>query len=267
MCYPLQVRTLGWMKRLSLSPKGDRGVRERLVNPMKTNPFIPLALSLLAVMAPAASSAAILAQYNFAAASTASTDTDADSTAGPFNVSGGSYPADANTSGFSTTSNSPFIRSSVLTGNAAGAIAGNDYLSFTLTLNPGVIYDLNTLTLKLGGSSDNNGTFNVGACLRTSLDGFANDIGSPISQLVASNAGAATPTYGDFSFNLSALPDITSGTPVTFRIYLTADVSNSPQILRADDFIVNGTAIPEPAISFLGAVGAIGLIGRRRRSA
>lgn len=209
------------------------------------------------------SEAAVLAQYTFTGASPVSTDTDPNGTASNFNVSGGSYPVDSSTSGFSSLSSSVFIRSSVLTNTESGAISGNDYFSFTLTPNAGVTYNLSSLDLNFGGNSDGT-TFGVGAFLRTSLNGYGTNSITPIS--ISQTVSTTGTTYGAFSFDLSSLGSVTSA--VTFRLYLTSDSVSNAHILRGDDIVLNGTAaVPEPSTVALGLAGVLGLaaLSRLRR--
>jgi hypothetical protein len=233
---------------------------------------IPLIFA-ITLMAATASRGAILAQYNFTAGSVASSDTDSTSTAGNFTISNGGTAGGGG--GFSTTSNTAFFRSDGLTTSAAGALGAPDYFAFTFTPTGGSSFNLNSITLKIGGS--NGGTtggpaggpfvaYTSSGFLRTNAETtpYSTDAGT-FSQLIPGPGDGGTFNFVDAALPLSG-PGFTNVTgPVTFRFYLYAsDNTYSTQIPRIDDVVLNGDLVPEPSAALLGCIGSLSLLRRRR---
>ena len=72
-----------------------------------------------------------------------------------------------------------------------------------------------------------------------------------------------------FSFDLSAITELDDAATVYFRVTQMSDTTASggtPVTSRSliDNVTINGTAVPEPAATLLGALGMAGLLRRRR---
>ena len=157
--------------------------------------------------------------------------------------------------------------------SAAAAISANDFVTFSVTADPGFNVSFSSVSAYNIRRSNNGPTtgqwqYQVGA-------GSFVDIGSEITWGATINASGNAQTAIDLS-GITALQSVAPGTTVTFRIanynassnagtwYLN-DPSDSP----GNDFIVNGTTslIPEPTTAAL-ALGLGGLaMARRRRTA
>jgi hypothetical protein len=132
------------------------------------------------------------------------------------------------------------------------AISANSYFQFTVTPNIGQSMSISSVGIDAGFG--NNASF----AIRSSLDSFAANIGTQ-TNLSATLAG--------FSYSVSGNPafqNITSAT--TFRVYLHG--ANNNQTMNFDNVSINGAtvAIPEPGSVALLALGASGLVLRRRRA-
>src|SRR5690606_34494076 len=122
-------------------------------SPMKAQ--TSLLLGALSAFLASHAGAVAVANYPFNGGSNASTDVHAQSTAGAFSISGGSA---ADQSGFSSSTNQPFIRVTSLTTTKADAITGGDYFSFTWTPGSEFTSLLGQLSFSFGGSNLANGS-------------------------------------------------------------------------------------------------------------
>lgn len=202
----------------------------------------------LGTLAP--SHAAILANYNFTSA-TASVDADVNSTASNFTSN---YSSNSGLSG----AGNYFVRVQV-TPALTDPVSTTNYFTFTVTAASGFTLNLADLTLKtaLVDSSQPTGTTFV----RSSVDGFAFDLGS------YTQTGTASSDFTDRTIDLSgaAYQNLSS---ITFRIYHyddTDSTSSTGLVHRIDDVVLNGSAIPEPASFALLGLGGLSLLARRRR--
>lgn len=137
-----------------------------------------------------------------------------------------------------TSSPSSFgCRGNVLTNNQAGAIADNDYLSFTIAPKPGAALNYSGMGFQVKVSVTY-ATANM--FLRSSLDNFASDLGA------FSKTG-----NGAFSFITTSLsdPGFTQAlAPIEFRLYFySSDITNASQALRLDDVVFYGNPATLPA--------------------
>lgn len=222
------------------------------------------------------SSGAVLANYAFAGGTSASTDTDSNSTASPLTFSNGANTGTTTGTGavtgaaISSSTDMFYFRTTGLTSSESGAIGAPDYISFTFTPNPGTAYNLQTITLNFGGSNAGGtaAAYTSYAFLRSSLEDtpYSTNIGTTISRNVPGPGDGAVYNLAleTFTFTDPAFANVT--VPVTFRLYLYSsanDVSN--QIVRLDDVRLNGTLIPEPTSALLAAIGLGSAALRRRR--
>lgn len=216
-----------------------------------------------------ASHSAVLAAYRFDAAPRQnSTDTDAGSTASAFSLSGGTATGGSPTqAAISSDTNQPYIRSLSLTSTKAGAIAENDYFSFTLTPTGGSSHDLGLLNFQFGGSNVTSGGADYTAfmSLQASVNGGAFfDVGPEVSRTILFNS-TSSPQLSDYSIDLGAVSALQGLTdPVTFRFYLYSSVSTDTNIVRMDNIILNN--VPEAGSAALCMVGSLVAVGLRRRA-
>ena len=235
-----------------------------------------LAAVLVTLAAVSQGTAVIVAQYQFpnTASQALSADADASSSASAMTFSGnltaqppgftGTYSSVQ--AGFSTAGNA-FFRSSSLTTSESGAVAGNDYFSFALTPTSGGL-TFTSLTFDLGGNlagSPAVAPFTSFAFVRTSLDGFASNVGS-VESFDATTAASA---FANKTVNFSGALFQNVTQPVEFRVYIYSSIDGFNQtandsIVRLDN--VELSAIPEPSAWILSLAGAVGLLGLRRRA-
>lgn len=172
---------------------------------------------------------------------------------------------------FSSTTDAFFARADTVANDFATSITSNDFITFSVTVAAGRQLDLSSLTFKLGASTGASGAYTTNAVLRTSVDGFAADVGSPVSFSLGANVSTAT--FADKSVTLtdSAFQGLT-GT-VTFRLYFADNLASTDTFTRVDALALNGavntvSAVPEPASGAAlagAAVLAAAAASRRRR--
>lgn len=153
----------------------------------------------------------------------------------------------------------------------ADAHAQADYIEFTVTANPGFELDLDELTFDIGrglrGPQD--------YAIRTSVDSFASDLVFADQGIleVNSNGPVLSTAVNGQTIDLSgaAFQDLSS---ITFRIVVDDRANNNAAggSVQFDNIAVEGivastaaAAVPEPSSLALLALGAIGLVTRRRR--
>lgn len=229
------------------------------------------------------SHAVVLANYNFQAVtggaastvSTASTVTGAGYSlttfTGGVGLQGTLTPAGpitaTSTTGVGTTTNTQHLVVRVGGTDAtsrteeAAAVTANDYYGFTITPDAGASLSLTTLSYDFSRS----GTYSGRIFVRSSLDGFTSTIHTNDLPTSTNTLGAATP------INLTAgFANLTEA--VTFRFYfadnsasLTDVDTNAGTVYRLDNFILEGSVVPEPGSTLLLGLGAAGFLIRRRR--
>jgi hypothetical protein len=241
-----------------------------LRNHMKTNPHRNnstthpvLKAGLILTLAASSAQATVIAQYPFSgtvAQRPVSTDTELNSTAGDFTVRPINDPVYW---GFSSAGNT-YAQSRGTTASEALAVAADDYWSFTVTPNVGFTLDLTTLTFDTihnatagNGDQDTNATMSV--FVRSSIDGYASNIGSTFTQ-----AWDTTTTDRSIDLSAPAFQDIDTAT--TFRFYIfDSGVDTASNGLRLDNVVLNGVVVPEPSSAILLGFGSLMLLRRRRR--
>ncbi|WP_435892612.1 PEP-CTERM sorting domain-containing protein [Oceaniferula spumae] len=222
-----------------------------------------LAIGLLA--GTSSSMAATLASYEFnnpdpgaAGAGTetvdfTSSDTDMNSTASIFSSGAG---FDMNRTQVSNGFTSGGLGLSAGQGNdLAGAIAANDYFTFTVTAESGFILNLQNLTLDVGRAANGAEDFYV----FSDVDGFADgqQIGSAVD---ITTAGTSLPV----DLSDSKYSGLSS---IEFRIYVDDRASNNDtsSATFVDNVVLTGDAVPEPSSVALLGLGGLALILRRRK--
>lgn len=214
---------------------------------------------------------AVIAVYDFPGSQgttlpSASTDSDAGSTAGSLSLapylapSGGFNPSGTTSSGISSSSGNPvnslFLRT---TNNSteANAVLFDKYFTFTLTSSTA----LNFTSLD----------FDYFRQATTSATSFAlrtNAGGDNFSTTVASGSLTGTGAWNSISMDLTGvlgLQNITSAT--TFRVYIwgSSGASADAQITRFDNIELNALAVPEPGTYALLSLAGIVVLLRRQR--
>lgn len=230
---------------------------------------------ILAGAVQATHAATVIAVYDFDGTSLlTSDDTELNSTAGSF---GHDFLAGAGTTGADVGRSSSqglyYIRSNVTDGtDEASSIAGDDYMTFTVTPGAGYKLDLSTLTFAFSAQRNSSGIptgfypFTTNVFLRTSLDGFAATIPGSTASKTILNSSTTTTTVDTVTATFgSAYDAVTSA--IEFRLYVYDNRNMVEGFTRVDTVTLNGDvlAIPEPATLALLAVGAVGAVARRRR--
>lgn len=149
------------------------------------------------------------------------------------------------------------------------AVSGNPgYIEFTFT--PSESINLTSFSFDLGVFNDIESTYDVGAELFSSLTGFSDasqslgggtHTGQPLNPVADYAPTVTIDLTGE-----SALQNIDSA--VTFRVhyYDEAGIESGNAILRLDNVVLEGAAVPEPAtIGFAFGVATLGLVLLRRR--
>lgn len=132
------------------------------------------------------------------------------------------------------------------------AVDTNDFFGFTVTPTNGFLMNLTGITFDVFRPNDNGPASLV---LRSSLDNFANDIGSVFSP-VPVNA------WSSVSRTLTGFNALTS--PVTFRIY-GFGARNANGRLRIDNVSLQGSVQPVPTPALLPGLVGLGLGAWRKR--
>ncbi len=253
---------------------------------MKTKNYIYASAILFTLtLATTSLSADTLAQWNFSTDLTATTEaadiSGSTVTLGSFSSASTSYY------GRSSGGQDLYSRAFELTAtNGDGRILGtteavsvdtrNTYFEFTLTPTADA-FDLTSFTanIKAQIASDPNNSlpgFTAYFLLRSDADNYATNLGTgnvSVNGVIANQGLTSAPTV--FSADLSAFNNISSA--VTFRLYTYAvgegDVAlASNHIVRADDFTITGSAIPEPSqtAAALGVISLLSIALIRRRA-
>lgn len=128
---------------------------------------------------------------------------------------------------------------------AAGTITGDAY--FTISLGPTSGNSINFTNFVFTSQASGSGP--TGAFVRSSVDSFA------------ANLGTVTTSGGTVSLSAAAFQGITTTTE--FRVY-GFGASASGGTFSINDFTFNGDVVPEPSAAFLGSLGALALLRRRR---
>jgi len=123
-----------------------------------------------------------------------------------------------------------FNATSWATGNIANAIAGNNYMEFTITPNSGCNFSISSIFIQLKRS----GTGPREITLRSSVDGFSTDLNGPF--LINDNTNLQSFTFTFTQNNIT--------TATSYRIYMWSEASGGsggPGDGAGNDIIVNGS--------------------------
>ena len=137
-----------------------------------------------------------------------------------------------------------------------GGNGGNDnFVEFTITgTNPGTlnIDSISVTSWRNGGGAPDGMAFDV------NVDGGGYSLYAPVQ---------VDPNTGDFGFDTFTFSSpIAGATTVGIRFTPRAQNGGSTGNLHINGIAVNGTVVPEPSVSLLGAFSALMLLRRRRRS-
>ncbi|MGE9267769.1 MAG: PEP-CTERM sorting domain-containing protein [Verrucomicrobiales bacterium] len=217
-----------------------------------------LLMSLMASAAPL--SAATIVYYDIPTTGTTNAVTEND----PY-VSATSITKGAGDFTVSTSSGTAFLQYSASAADLSGAISGNDYLEFSITVPSTSILDLDSIALthRAEGSGGSNPVITSNLSVFISTDGFAT------APLAGNEIGTATTTSASTTTNTLLITDpiyqAVSDATLTFRIYGYDDSNRSGVYNRLDNIRVNGTAVPEPSslLSVLAGL-SVPLLRRRR---
>ncbi|RED48778.1 T9SS type A sorting domain-containing protein [Seonamhaeicola aphaedonensis] len=108
---------------------------------------------------------------------------------------------------------------------------GNDYFEFTIVPNSG--YEIDFVSFIFNSQPSNTGPVNIS--VRSSLNGYSSDIGTPVI------GGVGVSTQSSIDLSSATYQDIS--TSITFRIYAWGG-SNTNGTFSINDFIFNGTVSP-----------------------
>lgn len=225
--------------------------------------WIALAGGVAVLFAPLSVSAAVIANYAFTSGAATSGDADGTTTASDFTsgaFTGGSKTT--TTVNISSSSHNAFIRSSASGDTTeSAAVSNDDSWSFTLTPHAGVTMSLTSLDFQHGNNSQATGvSFTSNFIVRSSLDGFSSNLGTGVYSRTTSSTSA---TFSTANIDLSGAEFQNLTAPITFKIFEFDASTNSQDIARLDNVVVNGTTVPEPTgLVVLGLAAA--LWGRRR---
>ena len=218
----------------------------------------------------------VVAQYDFEDGSLTSSDNDTNSSASVFASGAGiatlgsSTVGDNTASPFTTssgtgdTNSSPdslaFTASQASQTTQSGAVTANDYVTFSLTIAPGMTFDFTQLTFKLSATGSN---YAEGFFVRSSLTGTTDLLSSTFST-VRTTDGA----FQQFNVDLSAVTELQNVTSdVDFRIYFYnpdgLTLTNSDRLDKVQ-LTANVAVIPEPSTYAMIGLGAVLLIGIQR---
>lgn len=209
------------------------------------------------ILASTSAHAAILAKYNLDGTG-ASSDTDANSIAQPFQVNSAG-------GGISSSTNTAFLRSNYTGSTEATALSDTDYMTFELDATPGHVLDLTSLVFDFG-SSTGTGSMTNAVYVQSSVDGF----GPIAATVLAAYQSTHSNTGGQPVVNtISPIVDLTDArfqglSSITFHLSFADTIDDSGYINRIDNVIINGTAVPTPA-ALPGGLALLTLAGLRRR--
>lgn len=176
--------------------------------------------------------------------------------------------------GFSTSTGTFFVASSLINTNGGTGGSTTPWMTFSISAQPGYTLDLTSLTFKYGGSLSTGQTavptYTPGYTVYYSTDNFAT-----AGTAVGTGNGSISLSSGQMKLtnnaviDLSSYSGISSAQTVSFRISIYDNVFNANLAYRLDDIVLSGTSvsqIPEPSAYVLvaGAL-AFGLVLVRRR--
>lgn len=211
--------------------------------PIKRLPlYLLLAFATLHLM-PSSLNGAVIAQYEFISGSAASSVTYPDTTTGNFASGAGLSPT--------LTDGWIYTNASQTAADAPGAIAANDYFTFTLTPTNGKILNLTSLDFGTAFYADAGNNYDVYLFVRSSVDSYASDIGPTIT--INGQSNTTSPTFAPQSLNLTGAAFQNLSSAVSFRFYTYDGLTGATRYTALNNVVLN--AIPEPSVSVLALMG------------
>lgn len=191
--------------------------------------------------------AAMLVQYQYSSGSLAPTTVDSDFTAGNTTRSGFTLPG-------TYTTNWIYAQGD----QTPASLSATAYFSFTLTPDPGITYNLSSLTFDSAyytTSGVTSGTTNYD--FRSSLDSYTTNIGSGFHSLTGQGP-TSNPTFTARSVDLSGASFQGLTGAVTFRVYIFDSITGNTRLTAIDNLTLNGvTVVPEPSAGLLVLAGGV----------
>ncbi len=238
---------------------------------MKNKFLVPALVAAMAL----SSQAAVIANYDFAGSSLASSDSELNTTASALS----DYSTDNDGAANPATSRNILGSVSASVGNPSPGIAGtfqhfggggtpvgslaealseNIYIGFTIAPTGGATIDFTNFTIdvqKVAGGA----AFYGWLLVDQNNNGW--DIGD---QIGAEDSFTQIGAWETMSFDASSLTGVSTAT--SFRIYLGSDGTGASNGINVDNLVMNGTVtpVPEPRAALLGGLGLLALLRRRR---
>lgn len=225
------------------------------------------------LFATGSANAVTLAYFDFAGNSYVSSDADPYTTAGPLTVGPGLLGGTTFDGTYGAGAPSFSIADSITSDSIGSAVAGADYLSFTLTPNAGFSFglvhmEIETKRLYTGSDTEGAKVPKSHIELRTSLDGFAAGVGEVVGD---------DPDFvwvKTFSFETGNPLYVGITVPVEFRLYFwDENDSGAPYSTLIDNVNLMGpvsaSAVPLPPAAWLLGTALLGFarFSRRRQQA
>ena len=210
-----------------------------------------------------AADADVVAQYTFTGDSLSSTDASTSWETTALSTGAGLGAGTFDT--FPGSSGSPSLKYTYgdVEADLTGALAEDDYLTFTVTPDAGFSIDYTNITFEMSkGPSSPTNKPGKGPSLHVFANNFA--IGDVIGSGKVPDSKPDTDVWFSFDIDLSSLGTVT--TPTVFRLYLDdGGALNVGHQIRTDTIVVNGDVVPEPGSLSLALLGLGGLLMPRRR--
>jgi len=147
-----------------------------------------------------------------------------------------------------------YTRSTGVADTLANAVAGNDYVAFTIAANTGYKLYLTGFSFDYNFNDTPGATFT----LRSGLDGYTGNLAQFTTSVTGSYQNTGVIGLGSGFGGLST---------VGFRIFLNdGSFESDLYTLRLDNITVNGDVIPEPASAALFGLAGLALLRRWRRA-
>lgn len=220
--------------------------------------YLATVLSIAVCAFSSAANAAVLVQYDFETTPGGSTFTTA-TTSNTMGVTGSAMGGDLTGSTFAsdTTQRSAFA----FTDTTTISTASTTFWDFTVT--SATRLNLTDLRFAIGraGATATTAIYNVSS----SVDNHATLLNGTNFSYSADNDAMSAPGNQVTSLAASAFQNLDASAGINFRIYYADSSTAASTGARIDTVILNGDVVPEPSSLALGLLGALSLLGIRRR--